>query len=111
MKWQQGRQGTGYYKMKLFESKWLKFDMYLLKMPPKSHIPSHLDKVQGYKHNRLNIILKRPKIGGHFFIWKDTGPRIIWDRIILFRPDLIEHAVSEVSGSTRYVLSIGWLTK
>ena len=121
-KWKEGRQGTGYYKMKLFESKLLKFDVYILKMEenanifPPPHIPDHYDKVEGYKHHRLNVILKRPIHGGRFRIQKKG---LYWyefveghkKRMHYFRPDLEKHGVTFLLEGTRYVISIGWLTK
>lgn len=110
IKWQEGRQKTGYEKLKIFESKFLKMDCYLLRMKEGSHIDFHYDKVEGYEHNRLNIILKKAEYGGEFCLEGPSGyPRRVRDRIILFRPDIDHHAVSKVERGTRYVLSIGWL--
>lgn len=106
-KWEAGRQGTGYEKLKLFESKWLKADCYLLRYKPGSNAPYHRDPtVPGYEHHRINITLKRAWIGGDVWI-EDRGH--VLSRIFKFRPDIYDHAVSIVRAGTRYVLSIGWL--
>ena len=104
MKWELGRQGTGYYKLKLFESKIFKCDCYLLKYPTNSEVPFHLDKVKGHEHHRLNMVINHA-IGGGFYI-KDQQ---IKSRVIRFRPDLSLHRVDKVIKGTRLVLSFGWL--
>ena len=107
MKWQAGRQQSGYYKMPLLILSWpIKFDLYLLKFPEGCKIISHKDEVKSGKHYRLNIILKRAKEGGNF-ICDDT----IFEtgRIKLFRPDIRVHEVTEVIKGTRYLLSLGWI--
>jgi hypothetical protein len=110
MKWIKGRQDTGYYKMKIVESKWLKFDIYLLKFPKNSYVPYHTDDVYGYKHHRINII-RNAKSGGYFYLRKGIGMSSMSRNIInKFRPDIQTHAVTKVESGTRYVLSIGWLT-
>ncbi len=109
MKWTEGRQGTGYYKMKIFGSKLLKFDVYLLKFPKNSYVPYHTDEVEGFQHHRINII-KNAKSGGHFYIRTGIGKSSLSRNIInKFRPDRQTHAVTRVTGGTRWVLSIGWL--
>jgi len=113
LSWVEGRQKTGYYKMKLLESKWLKFDVYLLKYPTGSSVPLHTDPVKGYEHHRINIV-KHAKTGGHFALQEDYsetyGPMMTLTkkRFYKFRPDTQQHGVLRVFG-TRYVLSIGWL--
>jgi hypothetical protein len=110
MKWQEGRQGSGYQKLKLFESKWLKCDVYLLKFPTGSAIDYHYDQVKGYQHSRINVILKKAKKGGKFYIEGLAGyPRFIKSRVVWFRPDIDYHGVTPIEEGTRYVLSIGWL--
>ena len=105
--WEGGRQGTGYFKFKIFESKRLECDCYLLKYPEAAHIPFHTDPVKpGKKHYRLNIIVKKCVTGGDFLCEKTI---INFWRFVLFRPDLYLHSVTTVYNGTRYVLSIGWL--
>ncbi|WP_223158050.1 2OG-Fe(II) oxygenase [Thermomonas brevis] len=106
-RWQHGRQGSGYDKMLLLTASWpIAFDSYLIRYPIGSSIPPHTDPVTGRNHYRLNIIVKR-SIGGGEFICSD--PILSTARIKLFRPDRSEHSVTEVIGSSRYVLSLGWL--
>lgn len=105
--WVEGRQSTGYYKC-LLASLIPYFDLYLLKYDTGSYIPPHKDSTEGREHFRMNIILRKTK-GGDFSC---KGPTIlnVFNRIILFRPDLYEHQLSKVEQGTRYVLSLG-LTK
>lgn len=105
--WIDGRQGTGYKKIKLLESKKFLFDCYLLYFPEGSEIPPHRDPVpQGYKHYRLNIFLVKAIEGG-IFLCKNTIHS--FSRFQLFRPDVEEHSVSKITKGYRLVLSIGWL--
>lgn len=113
-KWISGRQGTGYDKLTLISSDFLKFDIHILRMKPGGYISKHIDPLhseaiaQGYSsHHRLNIIIRKSK-GGVFS--SDTIPPISDKRVIRFRPDIDPHQVSEVVSGTRYVLSIGWLS-
>ncbi len=110
LKWIEGRQGGGYFKMALIPnalSEFLKADAFLLKLNDGCEIKKHKDPaVAGYKHFRLNITL-----------WK-SGPEAMYvygpikrfDRIEFFRPDLYEHGMDKIYGN-RYILSFGWLTK
>ena len=107
LRWQRGRQNTGYDKMLLCGAIWpIKFDLYLLKFPQGSEIPPHKDKIVAGQHYRLNIILKQAQNGGEF-ICKD--PIFESRRIKLFRPDISEHQVSTVLKGNRYLLSLGWV--
>lgn len=108
--WQHGRQRSGYSKMLLAQCcRFFKFDLYLLNFPEGSVIPEHTDLVmEGYRHFRLNIILKRSQSGGEF---KAERHIINWDRLKFFRPDLYRHSVSQVVGGNRLVLSFGFLLK
>jgi hypothetical protein len=107
LRWQRGRQGTGYDKMLLLTAPWpVPFDSYLIRYPEGTSIPPHTDPVQQGRHYRLNIVLKAPKSGGEFIC---ASPIFSSRRIKLFRPDLCEHSVTEVRGGSRYVLSIGWV--
>lgn len=108
MKWVKGRQGSGYDKLKIISCNTLfHFDIYLIRFINGSYIPAHKDPVKYGEHYRINIILKKPDLGGHFFcnnvIYKNS-------RLIIFRPDIEEHSVTRVEGS-RYVLSIGFILK
>jgi hypothetical protein len=111
--WKEGRQGSGYWKLKLLESKLLKFDLYILKFPTGSYIDWHRDPaVEGHKHWRLNWIFWKGK-GGQFEA-EPCDPKdypISKPRLNMFRPDKVLHCVSKIESSTRYVFSLGWLTK
>lgn len=107
-RWEKGRQDSGYYKMLIFTAKFpLPFDWYILKYPVGSSIPEHTDKVDIGKHYRLNIILKKPKIGGVFSCSRTI---LNTNRIKLFRPDLYAHSLSMIEEGERIVMSIGWVT-
>lgn len=107
--WEPGRQNSGYFKKKIFESKLLKFDCYLLKYPKGSIIYAHKDPApDGFKHHRLNIVLRNTNLGGYFY-QGDKGFQPKSKRLFYFRPDIEKHGLTKIEGSTRYVLSIGWL--
>lgn len=108
--WKTGRQSSGYAKMALVESLLpIPFDVYLLKFPEGSQIPEHVDTVkEGFRHYRLNIILKKSLSGGDFMTEKSI---INWPRIKFFRPDISKHSVTKVVVGSRYVLSFGFLLK
>jgi hypothetical protein len=108
MRWEEGRQGSGYYKLKLMESRFFKFDMYLLKFPEGSYIETHTDPApKDHDHHRLNIVLKRAKKGGRFV----KSNNIQYGRVFKFRPDIEEHYVEDIEEGTRYVFSVGWLKR
>jgi hypothetical protein len=109
MRWQRGRQGTGYDKLLLWVNPFLiPFDLYILRFPDGTEVPPHRDPVTARRHYRLNIILKRPRSGGEFLC---EDPIFETRRIKLFRPDVSVHAVTKVAGGTRYVLSLGWVLR
>lgn len=114
IKWQEGRQKGGYLKFKLLESKRFMFDIYILKFPVGSVVPPHTDPPKkGYRHFRLNIILKKAIEGGRFFMMskKKVFKAKFFGRIWFFRPDVYMHRVTKIKKGTRYVLSIGFLRK
>lgn len=106
MKWEQGRQGTGYEKLCIFSSSILRMDCYLLKYKVGSSIPWHRDPLEvPLEHWRMNIFLKNAKRGGEFKTKHPT--QVNWRRLQIFRPDQNLHKVTEVLEGTRYVLSFG----
>ncbi len=110
MKWDLGRQKTGYKRLTLFNCKinlfkFYGFDTHIIKYDDGNFIPPHKDKVKFGKHHRMNIILWSS--GGGEFICNNSK-KFLWDKIIYFRPDIEEHSVSPCEGK-RIVLSIGWL--
>jgi hypothetical protein len=109
LRWQRGRQGTGYDKMLLLAARWpLAFDSYLIRYPEGSEIPPHTDPITKGRHYRLNVILKSPQRGGEFIC---NAPIFSTRLIKLLRPDVCEHSVTRVESGSRYVLSIGWVRK
>jgi hypothetical protein len=108
--WQLGRQGSGYFKRLILSSSFpVPFDIYILKYPNGSHIDWHTDPVLNYKHYRLNIFLRQPSQGGQFSC--EQKPILSNKYFQFFRPDINKHKVDKIIGSTRYVLSIGFLIK
>ena len=109
MNWIEGRQGGGYHKLKLLESKRFKFDVYLLKFDPLSDIHAHKDECpDGYSHHRLNVVLK--KASGKF--WTEDKECYWTNRIHKFMPSEVVHGMDRGTRSiTGYWLSIGWLRK
>ncbi|WP_180007122.1 MULTISPECIES: 2OG-Fe(II) oxygenase [unclassified Acinetobacter] len=100
-----GRQHSGSDKMLLLQNHLgLKCDAYFLRFPVGSMIPPRQDSVQYGQHFRLNIVIKKSKAGGEFICERSI---IDLPRVKLFRPDLYRHEVTEVQGSSCYVLSIG----
>ena len=107
LRWQHGRQESGYDKMLLVTLKRpIPFDCYLIRYPIGSSIAPHTDPVKDRRHFRLNIVIKRSPIGGKFLC---DNPLFTTTRIKFFRPDISEHSVTRVEGNSRYVLSVGWL--
>jgi hypothetical protein len=81
-------------------------DIHLIKVPTGAHVPRHTDVVPGYKHHRLNVVLRKPLEGGQLKSWKALST---WGRFTWFRPDLYEHHVTEVTSGSLLILSIGWV--
>jgi hypothetical protein len=107
LRWEPGRQGTGYDKLLLLVSPLpVPFDCYLLRFPEGTEIPAHQDKVAGGRHFRLNVVVKRSPSGGDFVC---DDPIVNWRRVKLFRPDRSVHSVTRVVGGSRYVFSVGWV--
>lgn len=104
MKWEKGRQGTGYERLTIFSSKRLKCDLHILRYKPGTYIPAHTDKVERHKHYRINVEIKKAKVGGRFVCRR---AKRFW-RFTYFRPDRDIHAASMVEGGTCYLLSFGW---
>lgn len=110
MIWREGRQHSGYYKIKVLESKLFKFDLYLLKFHKGARIQMHYDKApEGFEHHRANLVLNDDFEGGKFH--KVGQENENYGRLIKFRPDKELHEVSEVTEGIRYVLSLGWLRR
>lgn len=106
LKWQEGRQDSGYRKLPIVHFK--RFDIWLLQFPVGSYIKPHVDSVESGRHFRLNIFLKNAMIGGRFQCSKCIKRNRLF---AFFRPDKEEHSVTKVLSGTRYVLSIGFVLK
>ena len=108
--WQKGRQSSGYQKLTLWDS-YPKWDLYILRMKPEGYVPWHRDKLKNteLKHYRCNFIIKHAKVGGRFIM--DGNPLFKFWRLVVFRPDIVQHRVSKVEKGTRYILSLGFTKK
>lgn len=106
LKWQKGRQDSGYEKMLLAGCpKVIPFDLWLLRYPEGSEIDWHHDPVEDKRHYRLNIELSRPEKGGKFV--PAMPPIFSVGRAVLFRPDENWHKVTKIERGSRLVLSLG----
>lgn len=101
MKWEDGRQNANYKKLRLFQFKHM--DCYLIKYLPGCKLPVHTDVVEGYRHYRINILLKGEDCFQGKTIFK------LW-RFMLFRPDIEPHGTGLIT-SERLLLSIGRVKK
>ena len=107
-RWDRGRQDSGYEKMKLIGASFIPFDLYIIRYKVGNSIPEHLDPVdEKYNHHRLNIIIKQSKKGGQLSIDGKKVKR----RVVLFRPDIQKHSVTKIEEGSRYIISIGWVTR
>lgn len=105
LRWRAGRQHTGYEKMLLFRHP--RCDVYLLRYREGVGIPMHRDAVEGFRHYRLNVLLRKPRAGGLFHC---EYPILVAGRLIFFRSDF-QHTVSPVIRGNRVLLSIGFLRR
>lgn len=107
LRWQRGRQKTGYDKLLVLALRWpVPMDIHLLKYPDGAAIPPHRDPVPGHRHFRANLVLRKSTAGGRFVC---ESPLFESDRLNVFRSDLSTHSVEPIVGKARWVLSIGWL--
>ena len=105
--WKEGRQNSGYYKLKIFSSEWLRCDFYLLKFPRGVAVPTHTEPVEfGMVHHRINLHFGGPNYPGQrlYVLGKH---RRFW-RITYLRPDTYSHGLPAQSNTT-YMFSFGWL--
>lgn len=104
----EGRQGSGYSKLKLFHiTRLVKADCYILRFPEGSSIKEHVDPVEDGKHYRLNVVFKRPVAGGLLFC--ESPIFRLGERVCFFRPDVSKHSVSKIEKGSRWVFSLGFL--
>ena len=106
-KWGYGKHKTGYRVFTFIYSKYLKLDYYAIHYCKGTSIPKHKDPIIDGKMYRLNIEIWKAKKGGKFNC--ESTIFSIFDRIILFRPDINEHYVTPVEEGNRWVLSLGKL--
>jgi len=85
----------------LFQSR--RFSVYLVRYSPGHRIRSHLDMVAEGRLYKLNIVLVQPVAGGKFSC--EHSIFNLFDRIVLFRPDLFPHQVSTIERGNRWLLS------
>jgi len=112
VRWERGRQGTGYWIFKIFSVWTLHCDCYLIYYPTGSYIPPHKDPaIDGYEHHRINIVLRQADKGGWFWVRQGFGVGTTDRSIVRFRPDIQEHSVDRVLEGSRLVFSFGWLRK
>lgn len=116
LQWEAGRQNSGYAKMLIATSRFLKFDCYILRIPDEFGVPDHYDpSPAGYAHHRINILLNTREPRLPMMKAKGRVHRWFGGRIDYFRPDAVEHSVeprgNPVPGRNSFILSIGWLKK
>lgn len=89
------------------------WDAWILRYVEGASIPAHRDEAEIFnmRHHRLNAVALEPNLGGKLFL--DTQPYpmpVGW--ALIFTPDEIVHAVSEVTDGIRLVWSVGcWKSK
>jgi hypothetical protein len=107
--WKPGRQyeTKDLRKLLLFQFKF--FDCYLLKIPAKTTIKPHTDKVEGKNHYRVNIILKGSMDFCSNSFKRDAYTLLCIGSVSFFRPDIELH--SAFTYKDTLILSIGWVTK
>lgn len=124
LRYERGRQGTGYDKADLVDVgdpvvvdvvDRLKavlggppaVDAWWIVYPPGSHIPAHTDPspAEGFAHVRANLMLER-SVGGAFVASCRAVDLEVGDAVV-FRPDVVVHAVGLVKERPRRVFSVG----
>jgi len=83
------------------------YDAWWLSYPDGSHIPPHTDEspAPGLAHVRVNVVIT--KDGGGVLRCDDQVVDLAVGDAVVFRPDVVVHAVSAVVGAPRLVLSVG----
>ena len=122
VQWEPGRQGTGYDKHALRDGlpealpallqrsldalavEAVAWDCYLLRYRPGAYVPPHRDPTDAKPHLRLNAIVQSS--AGAVLSLNGAAIELAAGDAIVFRPDVVEHAVSAGEG-TRYVWSVG----
>ncbi len=125
LQWQPGRQGSGYDKASVLDhlddvivgaavaaivrvlGDPQAVDGWWIVYPPGSGIAAHVDPapVDGYAHVRANLVVSQGR--GGVFVADDFEVALDVGDLVVFRPDVVRHAVTTVEGSARHVLSVG----
>lgn len=85
----------------LFQSR--RLSVYLVHYSAGHAIVPHVDMVAEGRLYKLNCILVKPRAGGEFHCEKTIFN--LFGRIVLFRPDLYQHRVSQIERGNRWLLS------
>lgn len=85
----------------LFQSR--RLSIYLVHYAEGHRIMPHVDNVARGRLYKLNWVLVKPTRGGEFACERTLFN--IFDRIVLFRPDLYPHRVSRIEAGSRWLLS------
>ena len=102
-KWVKGRQNPTYEKFLILQI--LKVDCYLLRYRKNSYLRSHIDATDAdHRHWRVNIILKKSRLGGVFCCEKSI---LDWTRLKIFEAGKYSHSLSRIRQGKRLVLSMG----
>lgn len=122
---QSGRQETGYEKAAVDQDLFqdlkkrslealgvpldTKHDCYLIRYPEGSCIPKHKDDAPfGLEHHRLNAMIQNCVWGGE--LWVDLELiKFRTSDAVVFRPDVLEHEVTEIMAGERLLWSVGVL--
>ena len=88
----------------LYQSR--RFAVYLVRYSAGHAVLPHVDMVAEGRLYKLNCILVKPRAGGEFRC--EETLLNLFDRIVLFRPDLYRHRVSRIEQGTRWLLSVAW---
>ena len=86
----------------LYQSR--RFAVYLVHYSTGHAIMPHVDMVAEGRLYKLNCILVKPQAGGEFRCEKTILN--LFGRVVLFRPDLYQHAVSRIERGSRWLLSV-----
>ncbi len=118
-----GRQGTGYDLAAVPENKfsWVRelsfralgidasagYDCYVMRYKRGSRIPKHKDTAFfGSRHLRVNALIQKASEGGRLLI--EDVPFSLYERdAYVFRPDLLNHEVTEITEGERYMWTMG----
>lgn len=84
-----------------------RLSVYLVTYAAGHRVLPHIDGVNEGRLYKLNCVLRKPKRGGAFRCERTIFN--LFDRLVLFRPDLYEHQVSQIEAGSRWLLSFAVL--